>query len=247
MVIPKANVGDLMLHKDVVKAVESGQFHLWAIEHADEGIELLCGVSVGQLDENGEYPHDSVHGIVQQKLENKAKKDGARFVIIADASADQLEGATQFAANFTTMRAKVNLKVVAASNYQLVAEAAESFSGLDAVQDIAVQKALTGACENAAGQVAEQIMNAVNSAKTFKFTVNDVKTIERLEKLQTILRTLPEVEEFSLTKYNNSNATFDVQANVKSSEEFSAKIIRKYYANFGIQAVGADYVEMQFL
>ncbi len=178
---------------------------------------------------------------------DKAKKDGARFVIIADASADPLEGAAQFASNFTTMRAKVNLKVVAASNYQLIAEAAESFSGLDAVQDIAVQKALTGACENAAGQVAEQIINAVNSAKTFQFTVNDVKTIERLEKLQTILRTLPEVEEFSLTKYNNSNATFDVQANVKSSEEFSAKIIRKYYANFGIQAVGPDYVEMQFL
>ena len=178
---------------------------------------------------------------------DKAKKDGARFVIIADVSADPLEGATQFATNFSTIRAKVNLKVVSSSNYKLVAEAADSFSGLDAVQDIAVQKALSGACESAASQVTEQIAAAVNSAKTFKFVVKDVNNIERLEKLQNILRQLSEVEEFSLVKYTNSNATFDVQANVSSSEEFSAKIIRKYYESFAIQVTGPDYVEMQFI
>ncbi len=77
--------------------------------------------------------------------------------------------------------------------------------------------------------------------------IKDVNNIERLEKLQNILRGLPAIEEFTLTKYTNSNATFDVQANVSSSEEFSAKIIRKYYESFAISATGPDYVEMQFL
>ena len=76
VIIPKSNVGDLMIHKDVIKAVEAGQFQIWAIEHTDDGIELLFGKPAGQLDDDGEYPEDSVHGIVQQKLARYAKKDG---------------------------------------------------------------------------------------------------------------------------------------------------------------------------
>jgi len=176
---------------------------------------------------------------------DKAKKDGMRFVILADVSADPLAGG--FVSDFTTMRAKVNLKVLAASNYKIIAEDSESFSGLDADKNIAAQKALSGACEAAAGQITDKIAEAVNSAKTFKFVVRDVNNIERLEKLQNILRGLSEVEDFNLVKYENSDATFEIQANVGSSEEFSAKIIRKYYESFSIESTGPDYVEMQFL
>ena len=61
------------------------------------------------------------------------------------------------------------------------------------------------------------------------------------------MRQLREVEDFSLVKYTNSNATFEVQANIKTSEEFSAKILRRYYSNFSIDRITPEIVEMTFL
>ncbi len=43
VIIPRTNVDDLMLRQDVVEAVAANKFHVWAIETADEGIELLTG------------------------------------------------------------------------------------------------------------------------------------------------------------------------------------------------------------
>ncbi len=50
VLIPKANIGDLMLREDVVAAVKQGVFHIYAIETIDEGIELLTGVPAGRMD-----------------------------------------------------------------------------------------------------------------------------------------------------------------------------------------------------
>jgi predicted ATP-dependent protease len=41
--IPASNVQDLMLRVAVVEAVASGDFHIWAVETVDEGIEILTG------------------------------------------------------------------------------------------------------------------------------------------------------------------------------------------------------------
>jgi hypothetical protein len=81
----------------------------------------------------------------------------------------------------------------------------------------------------------------------FKFIVKDVNTIDRLQRLLNVLRELREVEDFTLVRYVNSNATFEVQANVATSEEFTAKIIRRYYANFTINRTEPDIVEMTFI
>ena len=43
VMIPAANVQDLMLRVAVVKAVEEGQFHIWAVKNVDEGLEVLTG------------------------------------------------------------------------------------------------------------------------------------------------------------------------------------------------------------
>jgi hypothetical protein len=201
------------------------------------------------------YPYTLLDGgnLSRNNLEDyttiidRAKKDGARFVILADASVGELEGAATFTSSFKTLRAKSNIRVFSANNYQLIYEAAESASGLDAVMNIAVKKALTSACEGASARLIEPIERAVNSAKVFSFIVKDVNTIDRLERLQNILREIREVEDFNLVRYVNSNATFEVSANVSTSEEFSAKIIRKYYDNFTINRTGPDVVEMQFI
>lgn len=178
---------------------------------------------------------------------DKAKKEGARFVIIAEAEASPLESAASLTTTFKPIRAKVNLRVMATSNYQTVAQSAENASGLDAVQNLAEQKALTNACQTATGQIEEDITQAINSAKTFKFIITNVNTIERLEKLQNIMRSQRDVEDFALVKYRNSTATFTVQAKVSTAEEFSAKILRKNVANFTVINTSADSITMEFI
>ena len=68
VIIPKANVRNLMLDPDVVDAVAAGKFHVWAITNIDEGIELLTGVPAGQARNDGSYAPDTVHGRVQARL-----------------------------------------------------------------------------------------------------------------------------------------------------------------------------------
>ncbi len=201
------------------------------------------------------YPYTMIDGgnLSENNLANtnpiidKAKKEGARFVIFADSAAAPLEAAAQLTSSFKPIRAKASLKVMAVSNYQTIAEVSGSATGLDAVENIAYQKAITSACDQAAAQIAGPINNAVNSAKTFKFIFKDVKSIERLERLQHILQSLTEVEDFTLVKYNNSDATFEVQANVSNIEELAAKIIRKHYSNFSILMTRPDEIEIMFM
>jgi len=68
VVIPKANVPELMLKKEVVDAVREGKFHVWAVGHVDEALELLTGLPAGQRLPDGTFEPDTVNGKVDQKL-----------------------------------------------------------------------------------------------------------------------------------------------------------------------------------
>ncbi len=70
VVIPAANIRDLVLKDEVVQAVKEGMFHIYPITSIDEGIALLMGKEAGVRDQNGCYPADSVHGRVHAKLKN---------------------------------------------------------------------------------------------------------------------------------------------------------------------------------
>ncbi len=74
VMIPKTNVDDLMLRKDAVKAVEEGKFHIWAVETIDQGIALLTGMKAGARAEDGSFPKDSIHGLVNEKLAQFAER-----------------------------------------------------------------------------------------------------------------------------------------------------------------------------
>lgn len=67
VVIPAANLPNLMLDRDVVEAVAAGRFHVCAISTVDEGIELLTGMAAGERGPGG-YPEDSFHGRVIERL-----------------------------------------------------------------------------------------------------------------------------------------------------------------------------------
>ena len=68
VIIPRSNVRNLMLRKDIVHAVEKGEFHIWSIDHVTEAIELFMGKPAGEPCEEGSYPIDTVFGIAQAKL-----------------------------------------------------------------------------------------------------------------------------------------------------------------------------------
>lgn len=72
VLIPQQNVKDLMLKPQIVEAVEEGKFHIYAIGTIDEGIELLTGVPAGNLQKDGGYPEESVHGLVDHRLRELA-------------------------------------------------------------------------------------------------------------------------------------------------------------------------------
>lgn len=74
VLIPKANIADLMLRQEVVDAVRAGTFHIYPISTIDEGIELLTGVPAGSPDENGQYLEGTVNRQVITRLTNFAQK-----------------------------------------------------------------------------------------------------------------------------------------------------------------------------
>jgi predicted ATP-dependent protease len=68
VIIPKANLPELMLRPEVVAAVKDGKFHVYAVATIDEGIELLTGVRAGTPDAKGDYPEETVNGRVVKRL-----------------------------------------------------------------------------------------------------------------------------------------------------------------------------------
>ncbi len=78
VIIPRTNVGNLMLRSDILQAVEEGKFTIYAIDTVDDGIEILTGMKAGKADKNGEFEKDSVNYRVQENL-RKYYKDYARY------------------------------------------------------------------------------------------------------------------------------------------------------------------------
>lgn len=72
VVLPAANVGDLMLREDVVAAAREGRFNVWAIDHVEEGLELLTGIPAGRPDKRGRYPEGTIHARVLAALKRLA-------------------------------------------------------------------------------------------------------------------------------------------------------------------------------
>jgi len=68
VLIPYANVRHLMLRADVVRAVTEERFHVYAVRHVDEALEIMTGRTAGTADGSGVFPTDTVNGAVQSRL-----------------------------------------------------------------------------------------------------------------------------------------------------------------------------------
>ena len=73
VIIPIQNVKNLNLSDEVVEAVKRGDFHIYAVNTIDEGIEILTGVPAGKKDKNGLFPAGTVNYLAYEKLKKYAK------------------------------------------------------------------------------------------------------------------------------------------------------------------------------
>jgi lon-related putative ATP-dependent protease len=68
VIIPERNVRNLMLRKDVVDAVGENKFLIHAIDHLEEGIEILMETKTGEMGQDGSYPEGTFHRLVEDRL-----------------------------------------------------------------------------------------------------------------------------------------------------------------------------------
>lgn len=72
VLIPIQNVKNLNLGDEVVDAVKSNNFHIYAVSTIEEGIEILTGVPAGKRDKAGNFPAGTINYLAYEKLKKYA-------------------------------------------------------------------------------------------------------------------------------------------------------------------------------
>ena len=68
VIIPAANISHLMLKQKVVDAARKEMFSIYAVDSVEQVLELITGMTVGEKDEEGNYPENTINGMVQARL-----------------------------------------------------------------------------------------------------------------------------------------------------------------------------------
>lgn len=73
VLIPASNVQHLMLKEELIQSVAAGQFHIWAIETIQEGIEILTGIKAGNYHMDTDtgafvFEEDSIFDRINKKM-----------------------------------------------------------------------------------------------------------------------------------------------------------------------------------
>ncbi|MBE9578093.1 MULTISPECIES: ATP-binding protein [Moraxella] len=68
VIIPKTNIGQLMLPDNVVGAVERGKFHIYAVSSIYEALFILTDMSIHDKNKKGDYKKDTLFGKIVRRL-----------------------------------------------------------------------------------------------------------------------------------------------------------------------------------
>ena len=73
VIIPAANVQNLMVRQDIVEATKAGRFHVYPVTTVDQALALFMGLPAGERGEDGAFPEDSINGRVERQLRKFAE------------------------------------------------------------------------------------------------------------------------------------------------------------------------------
>jgi predicted ATP-dependent protease len=73
VMIPAANVDDLMLREDILDAVANRKFHIWPIARVEQGVELLTGIPAGSRNGSARFEDHTVFARVDDRLRDMAR------------------------------------------------------------------------------------------------------------------------------------------------------------------------------
>nr|WP_227697734.1 ATP-binding protein [Psychrobacter cibarius] len=68
VVIPMANVKQLMLRDDIIAAVKANEFHIYGVYTLSEALTLMTGLPIDTLNKKGRYRKDTLFGKVLSRL-----------------------------------------------------------------------------------------------------------------------------------------------------------------------------------
>jgi Lon-like ATP-dependent protease len=73
VLIPYANIDDLMLRAEVIDAVATGKFHIYPVTTVAQGLEILTGKAAGTRGPNGKFQADTIFARVDDRLKVMAE------------------------------------------------------------------------------------------------------------------------------------------------------------------------------
>ena len=73
VMIPKQNISNLTLCREVLEALKAGRFSLYAVSTIDEGIQVLTNLEPGIMGKNGHFPAGSFNASVAGELRRMAE------------------------------------------------------------------------------------------------------------------------------------------------------------------------------
>ena len=68
VVIPMANVKQLMLRDDIIAAVKAGEFHIYGVHTLSEALTLMTGLPIDTMNKKGRYRKETLFGKVLSRL-----------------------------------------------------------------------------------------------------------------------------------------------------------------------------------
>lgn len=68
VIIPEKNLSSLLLPDDILKAVEEGKFHIYAIKSIDEGMQILTNRPAGERNSKGNFPVNTLNNQIETAL-----------------------------------------------------------------------------------------------------------------------------------------------------------------------------------
>lgn len=68
VILPKDNLPHVLLGDEALEAIRDGKFHVYAVEHITEAMEILTGMKAGKLRRDNTYTKGSLYRLADEKL-----------------------------------------------------------------------------------------------------------------------------------------------------------------------------------